>query len=222
MLEKHLLIYYYPIVSSARAFNALWKRSYRKTADYLGGVVYEDPWLAGGHNGLSNSEDPLSPQPPYPRVRDLRSLMNEFKLESVPIIMAGGVWNLSEWEDWIDNPEIGKIAFQFGTRPLLTEESPIPEAWKKRLLTIKKGEVSLHKFSPTGFYSSAVKNEFLQELEERSERQTPFLKSASDNNLTFFDGLGMLVRQAAASFEIWHEQKFESKGIEESLRSTLF
>ena len=24
----------------------------------LGGVVYEDPWLAGGHNGLSNSEDP--------------------------------------------------------------------------------------------------------------------------------------------------------------------
>ena len=22
--------------------------------------------LAGGHNGLSNSEDPLKPQPPYP------------------------------------------------------------------------------------------------------------------------------------------------------------
>jgi shikimate dehydrogenase len=52
-------------------------------------------------------------------------------------------------------------------------------------------------------------------------RQTPFLKSASDNNLTFFDGLGMLVKQAAASFEIWHEQKVESKSIEESLRSTL-
>ena len=28
-------IYYYPIVSSARAFNALWKRSYRKTAEFL-------------------------------------------------------------------------------------------------------------------------------------------------------------------------------------------
>jgi len=52
-------------------------------------------------------------------------------------------------------------------------------------------------------------------------RQTPFLKSARDNNLTFFDGLGMLVKQAAASFEIWHEQKVESKSIEESLRSTL-
>lgn len=172
--------YYYPIVSSSRAFNALWKRSYRKTSDYLGGVVYEDPWLAGGHNGLSNNEDPLSPQPPYPRVKDLRSLMNEFDLEHIPIIMAGGVWNLSEWEDWINNPEIGKIAFQFGTRPLLTEESPIPDAWKKRLLTIKKGEVSLHRFSPTGFYSSAVKNNFLRELEERSERQTPFLKEQTN------------------------------------------
>ena len=122
----------------------------------------------------------LSPQPPFPRVKDLRSLMNEFNLQETPIIMAGGVWNLSEWEDWINNPEIGKIAFQFGTRPLLTKESPIPDAWKKRLLTIKKGEVSLHRFSPTGFYSSAVKNDFVKELEQRSERQTPFLKEQTN------------------------------------------
>ena len=53
-------------------------------------------------------------------------------------------------------------------------------------------------------------------------KQTPFLKNASDNNLTFFDGLGMLVKQAAASFEIWHGLKVESKSVEESLRSTLF
>ena len=52
-------------------------------------------------------------------------------------------------------------------------------------------------------------------------KQTPFLKNASDNNLTSFDGLGMLVKQAAASFEIWHELKVESKSVEESLRSTL-
>jgi shikimate dehydrogenase len=52
-------------------------------------------------------------------------------------------------------------------------------------------------------------------------KQTPFLKNASDNNLTFFDGLGMLVKQAAASFEIWHGLKVESKSVEESLRSIL-
>ncbi|MGE5478788.1 MAG: hypothetical protein ACM3Q1_19210, partial [Bacteroidales bacterium] len=42
-------VYYYPIVSSARAFRALWKRSFHKHGNLLGGVVYEDPWLAGGH-----------------------------------------------------------------------------------------------------------------------------------------------------------------------------
>ena len=98
-------VFYYPIVSSSRAFRALWKRAYHRYAEWLGAVVYEDPWRAGGHNGLSNSENPEEPQDPYPRVRELRSLMNEMGLESTPIIMAGGVWFLREWEDWIDNPE---------------------------------------------------------------------------------------------------------------------
>jgi NAD(P)H-dependent flavin oxidoreductase YrpB (nitropropane dioxygenase family) len=167
-------VHYYPIVSSARAFRALWKRAYHKFSDWLGGVVYEDPWLAGGHNGLSNSEDPEKPEPPYPRVRELRALMREFGLGETPIFMAGGVWRLDEWRDWIDNPELGPIAFQFGTRPLLTQESPISEAWKRKLLTLKEGDVLLNRFSPTGFYSSAVRNPFLDELEERSERQVAF------------------------------------------------
>ena len=51
----------------------LWKRAYHKFRDWLGGVVYEDPWLAGGHNGLSNSEDPERPEPPFPRVHELRA-----------------------------------------------------------------------------------------------------------------------------------------------------
>ncbi len=167
-------VHYYPIISSARAFRALWKRAYHKFSDWLGGVVYEDPWLAGGHNGLSNSEDPLVPEDPYPRVADLRKLMNEIGLNNVPIIMAGGVWHVDEWEHWLDNPEIGPIAFQFGTRPLLTKESPISDAWKKKLGTLSKGDVFLNKFSPTGFWSSAVRNDFLDELKARSERQVAF------------------------------------------------
>jgi NAD(P)H-dependent flavin oxidoreductase YrpB (nitropropane dioxygenase family) len=167
-------VHYYPIVSSTRAFRALWKRAYHKFCDWLGGVVYEDPWLAGGHNGLSNSEDPDRPEAPYPRVRDLRGLMSDFGLDQTPIFMAGGLWYLREWSDWIDNPELGPVAFQFGTRPLLTRESPIPEAWKRKLLTLREGDVTLNRFSPTGFYSSAVRNEFLHELEERSRRQVAF------------------------------------------------
>ncbi|MCC6467124.1 MAG: nitronate monooxygenase [Alphaproteobacteria bacterium] len=177
-------IHYYPIVSSARAFRALWKRAYHKFRELLGGVVYEDPWLAGGHNGLSNSEDPARPEDPFPRVAELRTQMAEFGLTMTPIFMAGGVWFLREWEHWLDNPEIGPVAFQFGTRPLLTQESPISEAWKRRLLTLSEGDVYLNRFSPTGFYSSAVENDFLRRLKGRSERQIPFTVEKVGEHLT--------------------------------------
>ena len=167
-------VHYYPIISSARAFRALWKRAYHKFRGWLGGVVYEDPWLAGGHNGITNAEDPTRPEPPYARVVALRRLMNEVGLERTPIVMAGGVWFLREWEDWIDNPELGPVCFQFGTRPLLTKESPISSAWKQKLLLLRPNDVLLHRFSPTGFYSSAVRNKFLDELYERSHRQVAF------------------------------------------------
>ena len=109
-------VHYYPIVSSARAFRALWKRAYHKFSEWLGGVVYEDPWRAGGHNGLSNSEDPNEPQEPLPRVSELRKTMSQMGLDETPIFMAGGVWYLREWDEWFDNPDVGPIAFQFGTR----------------------------------------------------------------------------------------------------------
>ncbi|MEX2202225.1 MAG: nitronate monooxygenase [Dongiaceae bacterium] len=171
-------VYYYPIVSSARAFRALWKRAYHKFSELLGGVVYEDPWLAGGHNGLSNVEDPLKPEPARPRLVELRRVMREeCGLVRTPIVMAGGVWYLREWADLIEDPEVAPVAFQFGTRPLLTQESPISDAWKQRLLHLDEGEVYLNRFSPTGFYSSAVNNDFLRELHERSDHQVAFSNS---------------------------------------------
>src|SRR3546814_13947332 len=76
------------------------------------------------------------------------------------------------------------IAFQFGTRPLLTRESPIPQGWKDKLLDIDDDEVLLHRFSPTGFYSSAVRTPFLRNLEARSERQIPFsTQEAGDHTI---------------------------------------
>ncbi len=169
-------IYYYPIISSMKAFKILWIRRYSKGKypEKLGGVVYEDPWLAGGHNGISNAEDPNSPQDPYDRIASIRKFMNSVGLQHIPIILAGGVWNLKEQEKFLHNDAIGKIAFQFGTRPLLTQESPISDAWKKKLMTLKKGDIILNQFSPTGFYSSAINNEFLQQLQARSEREVSF------------------------------------------------
>ncbi|KQU55863.1 2-nitropropane dioxygenase [Sphingomonas sp. Leaf339] len=179
---------YLPIVSSGRAFRALWKRAYHKAPEWLAAVVYEDPWLAGGHNGLSNAEDPLKPQDPFPRVKALRDTMREGGIpDTTPIVMAGGVWYLRDWNDWIDNPELGTIAFQYGTRPLLTRESPIPDGWKNKLMEIEEGEVLLHQFSPTGFYSSAVLNPFLRSLVARSQRQIAFSTQEAGDHIFQLD-----------------------------------
>jgi NAD(P)H-dependent flavin oxidoreductase YrpB (nitropropane dioxygenase family) len=212
-------VYYYPIVSSARAFRALWKRAYHKFQEWLGGVVYEDPWLAGGHNGLSNSEDPAVPEAPYPRVRELRSMMAEFGIASTPIFMAGGVWYLRDWADWIDDPEVAPIAFQFGTRPLLTQESPISDAWKRKLLTLKEGDVFLNHFSPTGFYSSAVRNRFLDELQQRAEHQVAYtVEPVGEHVAEFHVGargrLVYLTPHDRESAQLW-----VAKGFTEALRT---
>ncbi len=212
-------IHYYPIVSSARAFNALWKRAYSKAASLLGAVVYEDPWLAGGHNGLSNGEDPTKPEDPFPRVLALRRQMQEFGLHETPIIMAGGVWWLEEWQDWIDNPELGPIAFQFGTRPLLTKESPIGEAWKRRLLTLKEGDVFLNRFSPTGFYSSAVNNGFIRELRERNDHQVAYATESVGEHVAEF-GVGPRKRIVYVTpGDLARARAWETEGFTEALRT---
>jgi NAD(P)H-dependent flavin oxidoreductase YrpB (nitropropane dioxygenase family) len=212
-------VHYYPIVSSGRAFSALWKRAYCKVAHLLGGVVYEDPWLAGGHNGLSNSENPNQPESPLPRVLALRKIMREFGLGETPIIMAGGVWALEEWEDWIDNPELGPVAFQFGTRPLLTKESPISRSWKERLLRLKPGDVFLNRFSPTGFYSSAVNNEFIQELRGRTERQVVYCPEPVGDHVVKY-GVGARKRPVYITAPDYARVKdWEDAGFTEALRT---
>lgn len=210
-------VYYYPIISSARAFNALWRRAYHKFCKTLGAVVYEDPWLAGGHNGLSNKEDPEKPEKPRERVVALRQLMNQCGLKDTPIIMAGGVWYLREWEDWIEDPQIAPVAFQFGTRPLLTKESPIPASWKRRLVGLKEGDILLHRFSPTGFYSSAVHNQFLRELEQRSERQIPYARSQDETHNTLLSlGRSQVWVQGDDKEKV---EKWKQEGADQGMRT---
>ncbi len=208
-------LWYYPIVSSARAFQLLWRRSYKKYKELLGGVVYEDPWHAGGHNGLSNQDLPDQPQDPLPRIIELRETLNSFGLDDTPIIMAGKVWYLRDWKEFIDNDKVGKIAFQFGTRPMLTAESEIPDPWKQMLLNSKEGDILLHKFSPTGFYSSALKNDFLNELVARSQRQAKFSRTAdAENGLTTEVKIGVRNRSIftsaddATKIQTWKDQGF--------------
>lgn len=180
-IAQEFNVYYYPIISSARAFNALWTRSYKDVPDLLGGVVYEDPWLAGGHNGLSNKDNPMHPEEAIGRIREIRNILEKVGRDDIPVILAGGVWTLKDAEKLLEvYPQ--KLAFQLGTRPLLVKESPVADTWREKLLSLKKGDVVLNSFSATGFYSSAVKNDFLEELQDRSSRQVSFTESPDEQH----------------------------------------
>ena len=207
---------YLPIISSARAFSALWKRAYHKAAEWLAAVVYEDPWLAGGHNGLSATPRTRASRriPIRASRRCARRCASSGIADSVPIVMAGGVWRLDEWDNWIDNPELGQIVFQFGTRPLLTQESPIPPEWKARLMTLEEGDILLHRFSPTGFYSSAVRNPFLRNLEARSERQIAYTKEPiGDHHFELDVGIGTKKNYWVTKGDLQHAREWYARGL---------
>jgi nitronate monooxygenase len=129
------------------------------------------------------------------------------------------VWFLREWRDFLDNPEVGPVAFQFGTRPLLTQESPISEAWKQRLLKLVPGDVLLHRFSPTGFYSSAVINPFLRELQQRSQHQVAFSTTeVGEHNTAFPVGArGRMVYLTAVDKE--KATQWVAQGFTEAMRT---
>ena len=177
-------------------------------------------WPAGT-TACRNAEDPRAPQDPYPRVAALRATMRENGIaDSVPIVMAGGVWRLDEWENWIDNPELGQIVFQFGTRPLLTQESPIPPEWKARLMTLEEGDVLLHRFSPTGFYSSAVRNPFLRNLEARSERQIAFTKEPiGDHHFELDVGIGTKRNYWVTKGDLQHAREWFAAGFTKAMKT---
>ncbi len=198
-------VYLDPIISSVMALKVLLNRTYRNWAgryqDVIGAVVYEDPWLAGGHNGITSRENPDEPQAPYERVKALRKIMNDNGMHEVAIIIAGGVWYLRDWQDWLDNQDVGPIAFQIGTRDLLTKECPISDEWKDLLFRMKEQDVVLNKFSPTGFYSSAYKNGMMVELKERSNRQVPFTQKLSNSMSAPVEGKGVPANKYSISLE---------------------
>lgn len=200
-------VYYYPIVSSARAFSALYRRSFHKYIEFLGGVIYEDPWRAGGHNGLSNAEDPKNPINPYLRLLNLRRVMNDFELFNLPIIIAGNVWWLSEWEDYIDNKELGNVAFQFGTRPILTQENPVAKNWHKKFMSLKEDDVKLTRFSPTGFYSSAINTKMLQNLFEQLTREVEVVEKSS-LKMDYFGSEIFLDEKRSGEVKKWQSEGF--------------
>jgi hypothetical protein len=82
-----------------------------------------------------------------------------------------------------------------------------------------EGDISLNHFSPTGFYSSAVRNRFLNELQQRSEHQVAYtIEPVGEHVAAFKVGprgrTVYLTAQDRVSAERW-----VAKGFTEALRT---
>ncbi len=68
-----------------------------------------------------------------------------------------------------------------GTRPLLTQESPVAKDWQEKFMSLKDGDIKIQEFSPTGFHSSAVNNRFLQNMFARLDTEMPFASEKTED-----------------------------------------
>ena len=77
----------------------------------------------------------------------------------------------------------------------------------------------LNRFSPTGFYSSAVNNGFIQELRERNERQVAYTTEVIGEHVAEF-GVGPRKRVVYLTpADLEHARGWEAQGFTEALRT---
>jgi len=125
---------------------ALWKRAYHKFCDWMGGVVYEDPWLAGAITASPTARIGAAGRPSA----GARASQHDDRIRpgGTPIFMAAGCV-FARMGHWIGNRRNSvRSAFQFGTRPLLNPREPDFRAWKRRLMTLHEGDVAAQPVQP--------------------------------------------------------------------------
>ena len=154
-----------PIVSSARGAELIlrgWAKRFDRTA---GAIILEGP-LAGGHLGF-NAE-----QLQHPEDFALETLVPEL-VESVkpyedrfghaiPVIAAGGIF---DGRDIAKMLSLGASGVQMATRFVCTEECDAAPAFKQAYLDATEGDITIVR-SPVGLPGRAIRNRFLEDLEE--------------------------------------------------------
>ena len=153
-----------PIVSSARAATILCKK-WLSRADYLpDAFVLEGP-KAGGHLGYK-PEDLDSPEHSLevvlPQVVEAVKPFEDQYGKSIPVIAAGGVYTGEDIHRFL---EMGASGVQMGTRFVATEECDADIRFKQAYVAAKEEDIAIIK-SPVGMPGRAIKNRFIEALEE--------------------------------------------------------
>lgn len=164
-----------PIVSSVKSAMVIckmWDRKYKTAPDL---VVIEGP-LAGGHLGFSREDlhnlgadtedtDQSFNKSVYDEeTRNIISLVKEYGekyQKEIPVVTAGGIYT---HEDVMRQLELGADGVQVATRFVTTQECDAPLAYKEAYLHAKKEDIVIVK-SPVGMPGRAIRNHFLQEVE---------------------------------------------------------
>jgi nitronate monooxygenase len=148
-----------PIVSSARAFNIIyrkWKQNYNKVPD---AVILEGP-MAGGHlgfqfdeivNGTTSTLEQL--------VKELVDFVAPLE-ENIPVIAAGGVFDGNDIAKFL---KIGASGVQMATRFVCTTECDVHEDFKQSYIHAKEEDITII-HSPVGLPGRVLRNEFTKRV----------------------------------------------------------
>lgn len=153
-----------PIVSSARAATLICKKWLSRYGALPDAFVVEGP-KAGGHLGFK-PEDINDPdhalEVVVPQVVAALKPFEDKKGRAIPVIAAGGVFT---GEDIKRVMELGAAGVQMGTRFVATHECDADIRFKESYVNASQEDITIIK-SPVGLPGRAIKNKFLEALEE--------------------------------------------------------
>jgi len=148
-----------PIVSSARAFNIIykkWKQNYNKVPD---AVILEGP-LAGGHLGYKHEEVTAGTTATLEvLVAELVEYCKNIE-DKVPVIAAGGIYT---GEDIARFLKIGASGVQMATRFVCTTECDVDDDFKQAYINAKKEDIAIIS-SPVGLPGRVIRNKFVDRI----------------------------------------------------------
>jgi len=153
-----------PIVSSGLAAKIIlrkWDRNFGMVPDAF---VVEGP-LAGGHLGYKKEDlfkeefrlENLLPQV----IAEIKPFAEKYGRD-IPVIAGGGIYT---GKDIFDIFRLGAKAVQMGTRFVATHECDVTEEFKNEYIKCTKDEIVIIQ-SPVGLPGRAIRNRFLNEIEE--------------------------------------------------------
>lgn len=160
-----------PIVSSKRAAELIlkmWSKKYDRTADF---IVVEGP-KAGGHLGFSKEQlENIEAIDLEQEIRDIIAVKKQYEEKyscKIPVIVGGGVFDHEDIEHAF---ALGADGVQIASRFVATYECDASEAYKQAYLDAKEEDIQIV-ISPVGMPGRALRNAFIQKVEEKREKVT--------------------------------------------------